>query len=128
MKEVFEKAILTYGQTAQEDVAIEEMSELIKAICKMRRAGVNEKPAATDAIVDEIADVSIMLEQLCMMYECFDAVENRRQYTKCAGWKTGSRRHRHARNNHSFRKGCGNCIASVLPYCYVGVSGDWWPI
>lgn len=80
MKEVFEKAILTYGQTAQEDVAIEEMSELIKAICKMRRAGVNEKPAATDAIVDEIADVSIMLEQLCMMYECFDAVENRRQY------------------------------------------------
>ena len=50
------------------------MSELIKAICKMRRAGVNEKPAATDAIVDEIADVSIMLEQLCMMYECFDAV------------------------------------------------------
>ena len=59
MKEVFEKAILTYGQTAQEDVAIEEMSELIKAICKMRRAGVNEKPAATDAIVDEIADVSI---------------------------------------------------------------------
>lgn len=34
----------------------------------------------TDAIVDEIADVSIMLEQLCMMYECFDAVENRRQY------------------------------------------------
>lgn len=35
MKEVFEKAILTYGQTAQEDVAIEEMSELIKAICKM---------------------------------------------------------------------------------------------
>lgn len=60
MKEVFEKAILTYGQTAQEDVAIEEMSELIKAICKMRRAGVNEKPAATDAIVDEIADVSII--------------------------------------------------------------------
>ena len=29
MKEVFEKAILTYGQTAQEDVAIEEMGELI---------------------------------------------------------------------------------------------------
>lgn len=80
MKEIFEKAILIYGQTAQEDVAIEEMSELIKAICKMRRAGVNEKPAATDAIVDEIADVSIMMEQLCMMYECFDAVENRRRY------------------------------------------------
>ena len=36
MKEVFEKAILIYGQTAQEDLAIEEMSELIKAICKMR--------------------------------------------------------------------------------------------
>lgn len=79
MKEVFEKAILTYGQTAQEDVAIEEMSELIKAICKMRRAGL----------------------------------------------KTGLRRPRHARNNHSFRKGCGNCITAVLPYCYVGVSGGF---
>ncbi len=40
MKEIFEKAILTYGQTAQEDVAIEEMSELIKAICKMRQVTV----------------------------------------------------------------------------------------
>lgn len=127
MKEVFEKAILTYGQTAQEDVAIEEMSELIKAICKMRRAGVNEKPAATDAIVDEIADVSIMMEQLCMMYECFDAVENRRQY-KVRRLANRLKEARHARNNHSFRKGCGNCIDAVLPCCCVGVSGGWWTI
>lgn len=25
-------------------------------------------------------DGAIMMEQLCMMYECFDAVENRRRY------------------------------------------------
>lgn len=32
----------------------------------------------------------------------------------------------YACNDVSFRKGCGNCIASIMPYCYVGVSGGEW--
>lgn len=50
----------TYGNDAQEDMAIEECSELIKAILKFRRS--DEKTAEMrDAVIDEIADVQIML-------------------------------------------------------------------
>ena len=53
----------TYGNDAQEDMAIEECSELIKAILKFRRS--DEKTAEMrDAVIDEIADVQIMLTQL----------------------------------------------------------------
>ena len=56
---IYEKAINTYGKSAQLDMVIEEMSELIKEICKKKRGKDNQ-----DAIVEEIADVEIMLEQL----------------------------------------------------------------
>lgn len=53
----------TYGNDAQEDMAIEECSELVKAILKLRRS--DEKTAETrEAVIDEIADVQIMLSQL----------------------------------------------------------------
>lgn len=53
----------TYGNDAQEDMAIEECSELVKAILKFRRS--DEKTAEMrDAVIDEIADVQIMLSQL----------------------------------------------------------------
>ena len=67
--EIMERAIETYGVDAQVDVAIEEMSELIKALLKLRRKGQSECPAIfIDAIREEIADVSIMLSQLEMIY------------------------------------------------------------
>lgn len=73
------KAIIArYGRDQQEDVAIEEMSELIKAILKMRRNGVSLENFA--AVVDELADVMIMLDQLLMIYCCEEAVESRRAY------------------------------------------------
>ncbi len=56
---IYEKAINTYGENAQLDMVIEEMSELIKEICKKKRGKDNH-----DAITEEIADVEIMLEQL----------------------------------------------------------------
>lgn len=75
MKKVLEKAIETYGINAQLDVCVEEMSELIKEICKKKR-GQNNR----EAIIEEIADVTIMLQQLEMMcdikpQEVFDVVE-----------------------------------------------------
>ena len=43
----------TYGNDAQEDMAIEECSELVKAILKLRRS--DEKTAETrEAVIDEI--------------------------------------------------------------------------
>lgn len=68
-EKLFSKAIKTYGADAQCLVAIEEMAELTKAISKEHRA--RGKENHIDALVDiaeEIADVRIMLEQLCIIY------------------------------------------------------------
>jgi len=51
-------------------IATEEMAELIKELSKNFRGQPNR-----DAIAEEIADVSIMLEQLCMIYDIKNAVE-----------------------------------------------------
>lgn len=62
-KEVYLSAIEKWGIDLQSCMAIEEMSELTKEICKIRR-GKNDP----DALADEIADVTIMLEQLRIMF------------------------------------------------------------
>lgn len=67
--EVLQQAIDTYGSRAQEEMAIEEMSELTKAIVKRHRAA--DKPSydkAMSGIAEEMADVIIMLTQLLMFY------------------------------------------------------------
>lgn len=61
--EVLMEAIQTYGSDNQLNVAIEEMSELIKEICKRKRMANNRKE-----IVEEMADVIIMLEQLKLIF------------------------------------------------------------
>lgn len=65
------RAIDTYGRQAQTDVAIEEMSELTKALLKTRRVPNDDHDAqlwAVSNVVEEIADVSIMIDQLKIMY------------------------------------------------------------
>lgn len=64
MMTIFEKAIETYGADLQKQVAIEEMAELTKEICKDFR-GIGDR----EHILEEIVDVSIMLEQLQIMYD-----------------------------------------------------------
>lgn len=67
-EEILQQAIEIYGVTAQEDVCIEKMSELTKAIIKNRR---NEDMAASgriDNILEEIADVQIMLDEMRLIY------------------------------------------------------------
>lgn len=54
---VLRQAIDTYGRDAQIIKAIEELSELIKALCK----------GDIDEIIDEAADVAIMLQQILMV-------------------------------------------------------------
>lgn len=55
------------GQIYEEDVAIEELSELTKAIVKQRRFGNN-----TSSIVEEMADVYICLKHLQIIYRIDD--------------------------------------------------------
>ena len=69
--------INSYGTKSQEDVAIEEMAELQKAILKHRRYTGDETRAE---IIDEIADVEIMIEQLKIIFSCKKEVENRIYY------------------------------------------------
>lgn len=52
------RAIRTYGEPAQIDMAIEEMAELTKALCKIKRAQAGcEVTAAIGNVVEEMADV-----------------------------------------------------------------------
>ena len=64
-----------YGADRQQDKAIEECSELIKAICKYK-----ETLDHVEDIVDEIADVIHMCNQLMIIFDCFGEVEERIDY------------------------------------------------
>lgn len=77
---VLESAISVFGLRSQKDMTIEEMSELTKALCKERRARTKiERAEARANVIEEIADVYIMLQQLIMIYdkegECQSAVD-----------------------------------------------------
>ena len=58
-KTVYQAALNKWGVDLQTMMAVEEMSELTKEICKIKRGKID-----LDAMADEIADVTIMLEQL----------------------------------------------------------------
>ena len=68
-KKVYQEALNKWGVDLQTMMAVEEMSELTKEICKIKRGKMD-----LDALADEIADVTIMLEQLRMIYGLNDAV------------------------------------------------------
>lgn len=59
-----ERAIEIYGKDMQLNIAIEELSELIKEICKNKRESNNR-----DNIIEEMADCYIMLEQLEIIFD-----------------------------------------------------------
>ena len=64
-----------YGIKSQSLIAIEEMSELTKELCKDQR-GYNR----LKEITEELADVSIMVEQLICLYDCNDEVSKMIDY------------------------------------------------
>jgi hypothetical protein len=71
----YNKAIELYGEKAQKLMAIEEMSELTKEICKDFRGKLNR-----EHLIEEIVDVIITIDQLMMMYEISgDEIEQMRE-------------------------------------------------
>ena len=62
-KEILTAALNRWGPELQTAVAIEEMAELTKELCKHARGTHN-----ADAIAEEIADVYIMLRQMEMLH------------------------------------------------------------
>lgn len=70
---ILEGAINKWGNTLQITVAIEELSELQKALCKYQRWATTTEDGegraeVVAAIKEEIADVSIMLNQLELIF------------------------------------------------------------
>lgn len=70
-KKILQKAIDVWGKQAQLLMVLEEMSELQKEILKHVNRGKDNLPQ----IIDETADVAIMLTQLQMIFGIEDAVE-----------------------------------------------------
>lgn len=75
--ELYKRVVNTYGITAQDLVAVEEMTELSKVILKSKRGEMN-----TQELIDEISDVEIMLEQLKQNYNVAEQVKARKRYKK----------------------------------------------
>jgi len=65
-QEILDKIIERWGVESQIDKTIEEMSELTQALLKLRTAITHNKDftAEEDHVCEEIADVSLMMEQL----------------------------------------------------------------
>ena len=68
---VLKRALHTWGEQAQMMMVVEEMSELMKEILKY----VNRGKDNLAEIIEETADVEIMLEQLKENYQIADKVE-----------------------------------------------------
>lgn len=66
---VYENAIARNGVLLQAIVAIEELSEAQKEICKFLREEGN-----TEHLAEEVADATIMLEQLRIMFGINESV------------------------------------------------------
>ncbi len=76
-KETLYKALEMYGEDKQVDMLIEEMSELTKALLKLRRARANGSLTLKELadIDEEMADVYIMLEQILIVNKSADEVK-----------------------------------------------------
>jgi NTP pyrophosphatase (non-canonical NTP hydrolase) len=68
------QALSQWGLENQLLVAIEEMSEVQKAITKLVRASEGNHEDALNNLAEEIADATIMLEQLRYIYGIDDKV------------------------------------------------------
>lgn len=64
---ILKKAIETYGYDAQFRMLVEEIGELLDAIGKHSRGRVSK-----DSVLEELADVVIMCEQLAWHFSFFD--------------------------------------------------------
>lgn len=62
---IFNRAIDLWGAESQVMMAIEEMSELIKALCKM----INRHEKDIENTHEEIVDVSILLDQMRKIFK-----------------------------------------------------------
>ena len=81
LHELYRSTVEVWGEQAQYDQAAEECAELIAALMHYRREKVDAQQ-----VVDELADVTLMLGQLTWMFgqqKVDEAVERKRQKLDC---------------------------------------------
>lgn len=71
---IMQKAIETYGEVHQMLIAIEEMAELIKELCKRYRGFDN-----LESIVEELADVGIVTDEMKLAFNCRNEAQSVRE-------------------------------------------------
>lgn len=80
---VYEDALNTWGAEAQTKMLFEEIGELMQAVCKAGQVkNWEQRTKVWHNIAEEIADVSIMLGQMAVLFDVEDSVE------KCKREKT----------------------------------------
>ena len=72
---IYKEALEMFGETSQKVMVVEEMSELIKELCKELRDRGN-----VEHIAEEVADVEITLEQIKQIYNISDKVKEQKNY------------------------------------------------
>lgn len=73
-RKIMKKALEKNGKIKQSVIAMEECSELIKAISKLIRYSDDEDSVCMykDDLIEEMADVYIILDELKMMYDILE--------------------------------------------------------
>lgn len=75
-RKVYADALDTWGAEAQTKMLFEEIGELMQAVCKAGRVtNWEQRMEVWHNIAEEIADVSIMLGQMALLFDVEDAVE-----------------------------------------------------
>ena len=69
-KDLYERNIQYHGIEQETTIAMEECSELIKAISKCKRYGCIDK--YRENLIEEIADVLIIINELQLIYDISD--------------------------------------------------------
>lgn len=82
MKQLLERVITANGINKQLDVAIEELSELLQAICKIKRREPDEclNEDYLINLAEEMADVEIILAELKLLFDNEDNVKEWKNY------------------------------------------------
>ena len=71
-EEILNQALQTYGIESQLDMLVEECSELIQAVLKLKRNKSSDKEKEIVAMMYEIGDVHIVMKQMELLY--FDEI------------------------------------------------------
>lgn len=71
-EEILQGAVSKWGEALQFDMVVEELAELIHAVQKYKR---KRTLRTTNNVIEEIADVEIMIQELKMMLGIYDIDE-----------------------------------------------------